>query len=191
MVCSTSRLTATTTATTASISSQMERCACLPLRLPSLFALLPLCPLSSLQTPLLQVTPDLTSVTATIQAASVTVRAALMGVQERASALGRLERGRINRTIAKDVLKSREFSTIAFSSESLSETEAGYALRGKLTLRGATRSVMTTAFREGARLHARLPLKLSEFGVRPVTAFMGALRVSDELCVVIDLPDGS
>ncbi|MGB0589215.1 MAG: YceI family protein [Myxococcota bacterium] len=138
-----------------------------------------------------QVTPDLTSVTATIQAASVTVRAALMGVQEHASALGRLERGRINRTIAKDVLKSREFSTITFSSDSLSEAEAGYALTGQLTLRGVSRSVMTTAFREGSRLHARLPLRLSAFGLRPVTAFMGALRVSDELCVVIDLPDSS
>jgi polyisoprenoid-binding protein YceI len=136
-----------------------------------------------------QITPDQQVVTATMQTASVAVRAALMGAHERPRALGRIERGRIERTVSKDVLGARQFPTIEFLSDSITATPTGYALTGQLTLRGVTRSVLSSVVREGARLKTRIPLSLSDFGVRPVTAFLGALRVRDEVCVVVDLPD--
>ena len=136
----------------------------------------------------IQISPDKKTVKASVQAPSVTVRAALMGSQERPRALGRLERGRINRTVAKEVLETKRFTTVEFTSTTVSEAATGYALTGQLTIRDVTRSVLAQVVRDGDRLQARLPLSLSDFDIPPVTAFMGALRVRDEVSVLVDLP---
>jgi polyisoprenoid-binding protein YceI len=73
------------------------------------------------------------------------------------------------------------------------EPGGGGALRGSLTLAGTTRPLWLEVARTGpASYHATGSVRQSDFGIKPYTAFLGALKVSDAVGISIDveLPDG-
>jgi polyisoprenoid-binding protein YceI len=65
------------------------------------------------------------------------------------------------------------------------------ALEGTLTLRGATRpyrgAAELTMFAGGLRLRGETGLRMSEFGIAPVAALGGTLRLKDAVKFVFDL----
>jgi polyisoprenoid-binding protein YceI len=66
---------------------------------------------------------------------------------------------------------------------------------GRLEMAGATRTVRTTAQGVPAadgqfRFTGRVPLKMSDYGIDPPTAMLGALRAGDEVTVVYDVTLG-
>jgi polyisoprenoid-binding protein YceI len=67
--------------------------------------------------------------------------------------------------------------------------------RGKLTVAGVTKDVAiaVSAAREEDILHlrGRVPLKMTQFEVKPPTMMMGALRTSDDVTVQFDLRLGA
>lgn len=81
------------------------------------------------------------------------------------------------------------FSAPAFKPE----PDGGGALAGSLTLAGTTRPLQLQVARTGpASYHATGSLRQSDFGIKPYTAFLGALKVSDAVRISVDveLPDG-
>jgi polyisoprenoid-binding protein YceI len=136
-----------------------------------------------------EISADRQSVKATIESSSVAVKSALVRTMERPGALGRIERRRIEHKIAQEVLAAPRFPVIEFLCDTLSETATGYTLAGRLSVHGATNTITLHVDRSGARLRSRAVVRLSDFGIRPVTAFLGTLRVRDEVSVVVDLPD--
>jgi polyisoprenoid-binding protein YceI len=106
------------------------------------------------------------------------------------------DRGEIEGRAQREVLESGEFPEVAFrgAAADVEKVEAGryrMAMEGTLTLRGATRpyrgEAELTMFADGLRLRGEAGLRISEFGIAPVTALGGALRLKDAVKFVFDL----
>jgi polyisoprenoid-binding protein YceI len=66
--------------------------------------------------------------------------------------------------------------------------EGGGEISGTLTIRGQERPVRVQVSQTGAdRYHAEAKVIQSEYGIKPYTAFLGALRVRDAVDVAVDL----
>ena len=103
----------------------------------------------------------------------------------------------VQRTMLSDrVLDVARYPTITFESDQISvqkRSTDGFALRvdGRLTLHGVTKPVsIPVALRlEGNRMTAsgQATVRQSEFGIRPVTAAGGTVRVKDEVGVAFSV----
>ena len=122
-----------------------------------------------------------------LSAADIVVRSAINGAVERPKALNRLERVKIERKIAGDVLDAQRYPKITFTGTTITPCDEGLKTKGRLTLRGVTRPLSALIVDTGESLEARITLKLSDYGISPITAFMGALRVNDEVSVIVAL----
>ena len=59
---------------------------------------------------------------------------------------------------------------------------------GELTMAGATRPVSAVLAVGAGRVTGTIPLRQSEWGIKPYRGLMGALKVRDEVEIVIDAP---
>jgi polyisoprenoid-binding protein YceI len=115
------------------------------------------------------------------------------------AALGDLaagDRREIEGRAHREVLESVQFPEVCFrgAAADVQKVEAGryrMALEGTLTLRGVTRPYRGEAelamFSDGLRLRGETGLHMSEFGIAPVTALAGTLRLKDAVKFVFDL----
>ena len=115
-------------------------------------------------------------------ARSLEVREGLRGVKP----LTDRERSEIRKTIDQKVLKGQP---IAFRSTEvrLGDGDGTLLVGGELTIAGTTRPV-TARLDVGAdgRVSGTIPLTQSDWGIKPYRGLMGALKVRDEVEVVID-----
>lgn len=83
-------------------------------------------------------------------------------------------------------------NSITFQSTSVvAKDDNSATVSGDLSIAGQTRPVTLDVSIEpagdGSRLKARLPIVQSDFGVKPYSAMMGALKVKDEVDVELDV----
>jgi polyisoprenoid-binding protein YceI len=105
------------------------------------------------------------------------------------------DRGEIERRTHTEVLLSDRYPDIVYEALRITGSGSGerywVTVNGELTLRGATRNVPVTArvLFNGASLQAsgEFTLRQSEFGIPPVTAAGGTIRLKDELKCTFDL----
>jgi polyisoprenoid-binding protein YceI len=128
------------------------------------------------------------SVTVRVDPASLRVVAALRDGRPLPGALSPHDAGEIEATIASTVLRVRRFPELRFASSDVSLEGDGHRIRGTLTLAGVTRDLVVQARRESDRLVAEVPLQQPDFGIRPYTAMLGALRVKPGVVVRASLP---
>lgn len=136
----------------------------------------------------LAVDPDAPAVQAEIDAGSLRVVTAMRDGRPLPGALRPADVKEIEATIAGEVLRASRFPLIRFASASASRTEAGYDVRGPLTLAGTTRDVAFTARRDAGRLALEVRIHQPEFGIRPYRAMLGALRVKPDVLVRAAIP---
>lgn len=103
-----------------------------------------------------------------------------------AKALSDKDRGEIRKNIEKKVLGG---DTIEFQSTGVDRPSGDGRLQvsGELRLAGTSRPVsceLTMA--QDGRIEGVVPLKQSEWGIKPYTALMGALKVRDDVEIVLD-----
>ncbi len=113
---------------------------------------------------------------------SLEVREALRGLKP----LTDHDRGEIAKNIDDKVLRGRP---IGFRSTAVRPQAGGarMTVEGELTIAGSARPV-TAQLETGAdgRVSATIPLTQSAWGIKPYRGLMGALKVRDELEIVID-----
>jgi polyisoprenoid-binding protein YceI len=129
----------------------------------------------------LTVAGDATSIELDADAESLRVQSGSGGMQ----ALGEDDKASIHQTIDDEVLRRRD---IAFRSTSVM-AEAGGRIRveGDLTLAGATRPVaFDLAAGDDGSLTATAVVKQTLWDMKPYSALFGALKVLDEVEVVLD-----
>lgn len=126
---------------------------------------------------------DLAAGTVTLDAdpRSLRVREAHGGLKP----LGRAERGQIARTIDRRILRGRP---IAFRATGARPGPAGaLVVTGDLTLNGETHALRVYVDDHGhGAVSATIRLRQTAWGIRPYRAALGALRVRDDVEVVID-----
>lgn len=99
------------------------------------------------------------------------------------------DRKDIKGSIDDKVLKRRP---IRFASTAVQPGEGGMSVDGDLSIAGETRPGTFALDIADGRVRGTLPVLQSSWGIKPYKAFMGALKVRDEVQVAIDvaLPAG-
>jgi hypothetical protein len=94
----------------------------------------------------------------------------------------------IERTVREKVLRVERFPEIRFASSAVSRRGEEHDVRGVLTLCGTSREIAFTTRPDGERLAAEVWLHQPDFGIRPYSAFLGALRVKPDVLVRVAVP---
>ena len=101
-----------------------------------------------------------------------------------AKALSDKDRVEIRKNIDNKVLRKQP---IGFRSTSISNGGPTLDVEGELTIGSTTRPVsFELVLGENGRVSGTVPLVQREFGIKPYTALMGALKVRDDVEIVID-----
>lgn len=89
----------------------------------------------------------------------------------------------------RKVLASDRFPEAVFAAAGFApDADGGGAINGTLTIRGQERPLQVRVNQAGAgRYHAEARVVQSDYGIKPYTAFLGALRVRDAIDVAADV----
>jgi hypothetical protein len=129
------------------------------------------------------------AVAAIFNAGSLRVISAMKDGQEDPGALTDKNKTEIELNILLEVLKSREYPDIVFVSESVSDSDSGgFIVRGALTIHETTQAITLPVRREGDRYVAEVKVHQPDFGIKPFSAMMGAIRVRPTVIVRLFLP---
>jgi polyisoprenoid-binding protein YceI len=93
------------------------------------------------------------------------------------------DRANIRQTIDDEILKRVE---ISFRSTEVQQSDGRLAVRGELTLVGATRPITFDLALYDDHVSGSAVVTQTEWGMKPYSALFGALKVADEVRVEID-----
>ncbi len=124
---------------------------------------------------------------ATFEAGSIRYVTAMKDGRDNPSAFG-IDARRIEKSINKDVLKTRKHPRIQFTATELRADGEGFSVAGRLTLNGVTRTISAVITRTGGRLEATVRLHQPDFGIKPFSALLGALKIKPAVDVRISVP---
>ena len=99
------------------------------------------------------------------------------------------DEARIVASIERDVLRPSRYGDVHFQSTTVSANDLGYEVAGHLSLGGRRRAIVVRLDRENGRLTTRLPLHQPDYGIRPYTAMMGALKIKPGILVELSVPE--
>lgn len=97
------------------------------------------------------------------------------------------DRAEIQKIVRERVMRTDRYPTIAFRSTALRGTLDSFALDGELTILGHTHPVTVNGHLTGGRVHGEATVTQSQWGIKPYSAFLGALRLRDDVRVEFDL----
>lgn len=132
--------------------------------------------------------PTRSSLTATADVQSLEIREATGG----AKPLSDSDRADIKKNIEK-VLSTRQHSEIAFRSTAVKPAAGNrLTMAGELTIKGVTRPTEFELTIEDRHAKATSTVVQSEWGIKPFSAMMGALKVRDavEIEAEVSVPNG-
>jgi polyisoprenoid-binding protein YceI len=111
---------------------------------------------------------------------SLRVREGLRGVKP----LTDKDRDEIRKTIDDKVLRGQP---ITFSGTATEQDDGMLVIDGDLTMAGTKRGVLANVGNEGGRARSSVTVTQSEWGIKPYRGLMGALKVRDEVEIVLDV----
>ncbi|HEY7487323.1 MAG TPA: YceI family protein [Streptosporangiaceae bacterium] len=97
------------------------------------------------------------------------------------------DRAEIKKTIQRQILHTAQHPTITFQSTRVAGTSESFTIDGDLTIMGVTRPVTVRGTAEGDRVRGGATVVQSQFGIKPYSAFFGALKLADEVEIAFDL----
>jgi polyisoprenoid-binding protein YceI len=127
-------------------------------------------------------TPTNSSVAVEVEADSLEVRKGTGGVKPLTDA----DRAEIHKTLG-EVLHTAQHPTITFRSRRVEGSAGSFTLDGELTVMGITRPVMVQGRVIDGRVVGGATVVQSRWGIRPYSAFFGALKLSDEVKIDFDV----
>jgi polyisoprenoid-binding protein YceI len=128
--------------------------------------------------------PGGSTVSVTIEVGSLAVREGTGGVKPLTDG----DRAEIKRTFQREILHSDRHPSITFQSTQVTGTPESFEIEGELTIRDLTRPVTVRGSAAGDdRVRGGAAVVQSEFGIKPYSAFLGALKLADEVEISFDL----
>lgn len=125
--------------------------------------------------------PESSTVSVEVDIDSLEVREGLGGVKP----LTDKDRADIKKTL-RGILESESHPKIRFASTSVTGSAESATVEGELTIRGATNPVTVEAELADGRVRGSATVAQTRWGIKPYTAFLGALKVADEIGVEFD-----
>jgi polyisoprenoid-binding protein YceI len=130
--------------------------------------------------------PAASSASLSIDARSIQILEAVGGMKS----LSDKDRRDIAKNIDEKVLDTGKFPTLTFESTSVSGSEPNFNVAGNMTIKGTTRPVNVALSVNGSQVAARTSISQKDFGIKPFSAMMGAIKLRDdvEFELTVDLP---
>jgi polyisoprenoid-binding protein YceI len=97
------------------------------------------------------------------------------------------DRAEIRKTLREKILNAERHPTIAFRSTRVGGSAGSFTIEGDLTIVGVTRPVLVSGGLTDGRASGRATVVQSRWGIRPYSAFLGALKLKDEIGVLFDV----
>lgn len=127
--------------------------------------------------------PAQSSVTVEVDVDSFEVREGTGGVKP----LTDSDRSEIKRTMREKILHTSRHPTITFRSTSVSGSPEALTVDGELTIMGTTRpAAVQGAVSEDGDVRGSATVVQSDWGIKPYSAFLGALKLADEVTIEVD-----
>jgi polyisoprenoid-binding protein YceI len=127
--------------------------------------------------------PASSSVTVTVDAESLEVRTGTGGVKP----LTDSDRLEIKKILREKVLHTARHQTITFRSTKVDGSADSFTVEGDLTITGVTQPIVVRGQLSDHRVHGSATVVQTRWGIRPYSAFFGALKVRDEVEVRFEL----
>jgi polyisoprenoid-binding protein YceI len=130
--------------------------------------------------------PAASSATLSIDARSIEILESVGGVMS----LSDKDKGKIAKNMEDDVLQVNKFPELTFESTSVSGSAPNFNVAGNMTVRGTTRPVNVALNVNGTQVNARTSISQKDFGIKPFSAMMGAIKLRDDVDfeLTVDLP---
>ena len=125
---------------------------------------------------------------ATFDPSSIRVVCAQVDGHDDPSTLSKGDKKKIYDNVTKDVLRIRKHPEIRFDSTNVVERGNGFAVEGTLQMHGKSRNIQTSIRADGDRWVSELRLHQPDFGIKPYTAALGALKVKPDVVVRVSVP---
>lgn len=97
------------------------------------------------------------------------------------------DRAEIRKTLRAKILHTDRHPTITFASTSVTADGESFRVDGDLTIVGVTHPVAVHGRLADGRAHGGATVTQSRWGIRPYSAFLGALKLKDEVEVEFDI----
>jgi polyisoprenoid-binding protein YceI len=127
--------------------------------------------------------PARSGVAVTIEADSLRVLEGTGGLKPLSDA----DRAEIEKTIREKILHPADHPVIRFSSQQVTGNAASFGITGDLSIMDRTHPVQVQAAMAGGRIQGNATITQSAWGIKPYSAFAGALRLADDVRVEFDL----
>jgi polyisoprenoid-binding protein YceI len=130
--------------------------------------------------------PAASSADLTIDARSIEIVEAVGGMKS----LSDKDRRDIGKNIDEKVLQTSKFPELKFASTSVSGSEPNFTAAGNMTIVGNTRPANVAINVNGTQVVAKTTISQKDFGIKPFSAMMGAIKLRDdvEFELTVDLP---
>jgi polyisoprenoid-binding protein YceI len=128
---------------------------------------------------------------ATFDPSSIRVACAQVDGRDDPSTLSKGDKKKIYDNVAKDVLRVRKYPEIRFDSTNVVERGEGFAVEGTLQMHGKSRNVQASVRPDGNRWVTEIRVHQPDFGIKPYTAALGALKVKPDVLVRVSVPRGA
>ncbi|MET0385111.1 MAG: YceI family protein [Polyangiales bacterium] len=125
---------------------------------------------------------------AEIDARSLRVECVMKDAQESTDTISDDDRKKIEGQIVEDVLHANQHPLITFQSTAVSPEADGFKIDGVLELNGHRKPVTTHARRSNGHYAAELTLHQPDFGIKPFSAMMGALKIKPDVIIRMVVP---
>jgi polyisoprenoid-binding protein YceI len=94
----------------------------------------------------------------------------------------------IQATMQQKVLESEKYPVVQFKSSSVAQAGSGaWSVTGTLTLHGVSKQIVVTVKQAADAYSGSALIKQSDFGIQPVRAAGGTVRVKDEVEIQFDI----
>lgn len=97
------------------------------------------------------------------------------------------DRADIKDTVRRKVLNAAKYPAIVFASSQVSGTQESFRVDGELTIMGVTQPITVEGRVHEGRVHGSTLVVQTRWGIRPYSAFLGALKLRDEVEVQFDI----
>lgn len=125
---------------------------------------------------------------ATFDPSSIQVVCAQADGRDAPSTLSKGDKKKIYDNVTKDVLRIRKHPEISFDSTNIVERGEGFAVEGTLQMHGKSRNIQASVRANGDRWVTEVRVHQPDFGIKPYTAALGALKVKPDVLVRLSVP---
>ncbi len=125
---------------------------------------------------------------ATFDPSSIRVVCAQVHGRDAPSTLSKGDKKKIYDNVTKDVLRVRKHPEIRFDSTNIVKRGEGFAVEGTLQLYGKSRHIHASVRADGDRWVAEVKIHQPDYGIKPYSAALGALKVKPDVIVQVSVP---